>query len=280
MPSQITFGDGNTIDYEYGSDGRKLRTVHQTGNTILTTDYCGNAIYENGSLKLLLTETGYVSFPDKKFHFCLKDHQGNVRVVADKDGKLEEMNDYYPFGGIFTTSTNVQPYKYNGKELDRASGLNLYDYGARHYDAAIGKWYVQDPLNEMNNANPYLFCFNNPLRYVDIMGLDTIPVSQLPEKWSNFNENKDVVSLNEVAISGNLSEEMIHLGINMIGAWSTIKAGSKYTEYSWPLKGGYFINSKGKRYPIAALKLNQKGKVRGVKALRRDAAKVKKLQGC
>ena len=168
LPSQITFGDGNTIDYEYGSDGRKLRTVHQTGNTILTTDYCGNAIYENGSLKLLLTETGYVSFPDKKFHFYLKDHQGNVRVVADKDGKLEETNDYYPFGGTFTTSTSVQPYKYNGKELDRVSGLNLYDYGARYYDATIGRWCMVDSLSEKYYLfNSYNYCGNNPARYVD-----------------------------------------------------------------------------------------------------------------
>ena len=168
LPSQITFSDGNTIDYEYGSDRRKLRTVHQTGNTILTTDYCGNAIYENGSLKLLLTETGYVSFPDKKFHFYLKDHQGNVRVVADKDGKLEETNDYYPFGGTFTTSTSVQPYKYNGKELDRVSGLNLYDYGARYYDATIGRWCMVDSLSEKYYSfNSYNYCGNNPARYVD-----------------------------------------------------------------------------------------------------------------
>ena len=171
LPSQITFSDGNTIDYEYGSDGRKLRTVHQTGNTILTTDYCGNAIYENGSLKLLLTETGYVSFPDKKFHFYLKDHQGNVRVVADKDGKLEETNDYYPFGGTFTTSTSVQPYKYNGKELDRVSGLNLYDYGARYYDATIGRWCMVDSLSEKYYSfNSYNYCGNNPARYVDLDG--------------------------------------------------------------------------------------------------------------
>ena len=168
LPSQITFSDGNTIDYEYGSDRRKLRTVHQTGNTILTTDYCGNAIYENGSLKLLLTETGYVSFPDKKFHFYLKDHQGNVRVVADKDGKLEETNDYYPFGGTFTTSTSVQSYKYNGKELDRVSGLNLYDYGARYYDATIGRWCMVDSLSEKYYSfNSYNYCGNNPARYVD-----------------------------------------------------------------------------------------------------------------
>ena len=168
LPSQITFSDGNTIDYEYGPDGRKLRTVHQTGNTILTTDYCGNAIYENGSLKLLLTETGYVSFPDKKFHFYLKDHQGYVRVVADKDGKLEETNDYYPFGGTFTTSTSVQSYKYNGKELDRVSGLNLYDYGARYYDATIGRWCMVDSLSEKYYSfNSYNYCGNNPARYVD-----------------------------------------------------------------------------------------------------------------
>ena len=123
MPSQVIFADGKSIEYEYLADGRRFRTVHQTGATSLTTDYCGNAIYENGSLKMLLNETGYISFPDKKFHFYLKDHLGNVRVVADKDGNVEEANNYYPFGGLFTTASNVQPYKYNGKELDRKSGL-------------------------------------------------------------------------------------------------------------------------------------------------------------
>ena len=179
LPSQITFGDGNTIDYEYGSDGRKLRTVHQTGNTILTTDYCGNAIYENGSLKLLLTETGYVSFPDKKFHFYLKDHQGNVRVVADKDGKLEETNDYYPFGGTFTTSTSVQSYKYNGKELDRKNGLDWYDYGARMYDVAIGRFVTTDIMEEKYySISPYVYVVNNPLKYIDLRG-DSISVADL-----------------------------------------------------------------------------------------------------
>ena len=53
-----------------------------------------------------------MSFPDRKFHFYLKNHQGNVRVVADKDGNVEETNNCYPFGGTFTSTNNVQPYKY------------------------------------------------------------------------------------------------------------------------------------------------------------------------
>ncbi|THG53373.1 RHS repeat-associated core domain-containing protein, partial [Bacteroides faecichinchillae] len=173
LPSQITLAGSNSIDYEYGADGTKLRTVHKTGAATLTTDYCGNAVYENGVLRMLLNEAGYVSFPDRKFHFYLKDHQGNVRVVADKDGNVEETNAYYPFGGTFTSTNSVQPYKYNGKELDTRNGLNWYDYGARHYDAAIGRWHAIDPKCEKYNyLSPYVYCNNGPIDKIDPTGED------------------------------------------------------------------------------------------------------------
>ena len=104
-----------------------------------TTDYCGNVIYENGKQKLLLTEEGYVTLNDNKYHCSLKDHQGNNRVTVSAIGAVEETNHYYPFGGVFVSVSNVQPYKYNGKELDMKKGLNWYDYGARRYDATIGR---------------------------------------------------------------------------------------------------------------------------------------------
>ena len=168
LPSQVIFVDGNVIEYEYGSDGRKLRTAHVINGVTSITDYCGNAIYENGSLKMLLNEAGYISFPDKKFHFYLKDHQGNIRVVADKDGNVEETNDYYPFGGLFTASRGVQPYKYNGKELDRKNGIDWYDYGARMYDATLGGWTTIDPQSEkLYTVSPYTYCINDPIKHRD-----------------------------------------------------------------------------------------------------------------
>ena len=171
LPSQVSFTEGNVIEYEYGADGRKLRTLHMVNNVTSTTDYCGNAIYENGSLKMLLNEAGYISFPDKKFHFYLKDHQGNIRVVADKDGNVEETNDYYPFGGLFTASTSVQPYKYNGKELDRKNGIDWYDYGARHYDPAIGRFTTVDPMiDKYYPLTPYGYCGGNPICHRDEEG--------------------------------------------------------------------------------------------------------------
>ncbi len=58
LPDWVIFGNGNSILYDYGADGMKLRTVHTTGSTTLTTDYCGNAVYENDVLKMLLNEVG------------------------------------------------------------------------------------------------------------------------------------------------------------------------------------------------------------------------------
>ena len=177
LPSVVTFSDGSTITYTYAADGTKLKTVHKTGSTTTTTDYCGNVVYENGVQKLLLTDEGYVTLSDSKYHYYLKDHQGNNRVVINQSGTVEETNHYYPFGGVFASSGNVQPYKYNGKELDVKKGLNWYDYGARHYDAALGRFTTVDPLSEKYYPiGMYAYCNNNPVRYIDPTGMFTSPI--------------------------------------------------------------------------------------------------------
>ena len=200
LPNMVTFSDGSTIAYTYGADGTKLKTVHKTGSTTTTTDYCGNVVYENGVQKLLLTDEGYVTLSDGKYHYYLKDHQGNNRVVINQSGTVEETNHYYPFGGVFASSGNVQPYKYNGKELDAKKGLNWYDYGARHYDAALGRFTTVDPSAEnYYSTSPFTYCLNNPLNYIDPLGTDTVDVKDVD--WNKFDPKKDVVALDEVAVS-------------------------------------------------------------------------------
>ncbi|WP_333698550.1 RHS repeat domain-containing protein [Bacteroides congonensis] len=171
LPSKITFGDGNSVSYMYAADGRKLQTVHTINGAITTTDYAGNMIYENGTLKRILVDGGYNE--NGEYYFYLKDHLGNNRVVARQDGTVVETNDYYPYGMTFveSTATNAQPYKYNGKELDTKGGLNLYDYGARHYDPVLGRFMTMDPMAEKYYSwSPYAYCLNNPLKYIDPNG--------------------------------------------------------------------------------------------------------------
>ena len=145
---------------------------------VTTVDYCGDFIYVNGKLKRMLFPGGYVTFRNDsiehpEYHFYLTDHQGNIRVVANQNGEVEQVNHYYPYGGLMGESTNsdAQPYKYNGKELDRHHGLDWYDYGARWYNGI--SWMNMDPHAESYyDVTPYGYCHNNPMNKIDPTGMD------------------------------------------------------------------------------------------------------------
>ncbi len=63
-------------------------------------------------------------------------------------------------------------YQYNGKELNEDFGLGLYDYGARWYDPAIGRWNHIDPLSEKYfSQTGYQYVSNNPVLMIDPFGL-------------------------------------------------------------------------------------------------------------
>ena len=177
-------------EYTYSAGGQKLKVVQKwnpnysttpvIGSAInttaltqsKTTDYVGNKIYENGTLKRILIDGGYIE--GNVYHYYLTDHLGNNRVVVNASGTLVQKNHYYPFGSIFagTTGPDKQPYKYNGKELDQMHGLNLYDYSARYYESAIGRFSSVDPLaEEYYSVSPYVYCLNNPLLFVDENGM-------------------------------------------------------------------------------------------------------------
>lgn len=107
------------------------------------------------------------------YHYYMKDYQGNNRVVMDQNSSFEQITHYYPFGGLFGQGmgTAVQQYKYGGKYLERMHRLDWYDFGARHYDSAIGRFHTMDPLCEKYySMSPYAYCDNNPINNVDLRG--------------------------------------------------------------------------------------------------------------
>lgn len=175
--SCITFNNGFKTKYVYDAGGSKLRTIHEALTTN-TTDYIGDFIFEDGKLSKYQFEGGYCSFDSNlapTYHYYEKDHLGSIRMVVNENGTVEQINHYYPFGGVYgdlTYNSELQRNKYIGKEFDHTSGLDWYDHGARMYDAAKGNWDRVDKLAEKYcSINPYIYSINNPITYLDLDGL-------------------------------------------------------------------------------------------------------------
>jgi RHS repeat-associated protein len=93
----------------------------------------------------------------------LSDNLGNTRVTFDTQSgsaKMQQQDDYYPFGMDIIRSAASPPnkYLYNKKELQ--DGITEYDYGARFYDPVIAIWTMVDPLAEKSRNKILFIKFN------------------------------------------------------------------------------------------------------------------------
>jgi RHS repeat-associated protein len=193
LPNRIRFGTTGTIYINNDAAGVRQKKSVQQGSTTYVTEYNGMFIYMGLStaqpeLQHFQQPEGYVQRESNgsfSYIYQYKDHLGNIRMSykqAANGLEVIEEDNYYAFGlkhagynAIVSSNGNsqAQKYKYNGKELQEDLNLNLYDYGARHYDAAIGKWMSIDPLAETSRRwTPYNYCYNNPLYFIDPDGME------------------------------------------------------------------------------------------------------------
>ncbi|TRW21500.1 RHS repeat-associated core domain-containing protein [Flavobacterium zepuense] len=165
----------------------------------------------------------------------LKRAAGNSEII--------EENNYYAFGmqhkgynNVVSTNGNpqAQKYKYNGKELQDELGLNMYDYGARNYDPALGRWFNIDPKAETSRRwSPYTYCYDNPLRFTDPDGMQA-------DDW--VKKGKSLV-YDEAVTSNQQAVDKYGSGAQVVNDDSTITPVNGYS-YGYTLKGdGTVINS-------------------------------------
>ena len=182
---KIQFSNSNIIRYTYAVDGTKLQEIHQlatvnasgTTYTNETKNYYGPLIVKTGYPQILQFDGGYATFANggafEGWHYYISDYMSNNRMVVC-DSIIEQINHYYPYGGIIgdiSTNQSFQNYKFEGKELDRTFGLDNYDIQARQYFAMAPSWDRIDPLAEKYyGISPYSYCMGDPVNFGDYNG--------------------------------------------------------------------------------------------------------------
>ena len=134
----------------------------------------GEAV-KNGQPSMYLFDGGYASFNSNGavdgWHYYIQDYMGNNRMVINKNGTVEQVTHYYPYGGVIgdiSTDESLQKYKFEGKELDRTFGLDNYDIHARQYFAMAPMWDRIDKLAEkFYGFSPYAYCGGDPVNRID-----------------------------------------------------------------------------------------------------------------
>jgi RHS repeat-associated protein len=182
----------NATPVVYDAAGRKWRwgsgpTARETFNGI---------DFVEGKLEGFLHDKGRIAPERNEFggiarlraEYWRQDHLGNTRVAfSDQNGdgfittrdnpatpendvEIMQENHYYPFGmnhdgRWFGPQDPENRYTYNGKEYNPELGLDWYDYGARWYDAALGRFTGIDLFAEKyTSLASYHYCSNNPVR--------------------------------------------------------------------------------------------------------------------
>ena len=224
------------IFYIYTAKGEKLRVISQD-----TSDYCGNTVYKNGELSYILMPEGrIITNGGFTFEYFIKDHLGNTRAIVNQASKLTETDNYYPFGmRIKALSSSVaQPenqYLYNGKELQEDFGLDWYDYGARFYDAQLGRWHVIDPKAEdYVFQSPYVYAANNPIKFIDVNG------KYADEYDVKYDASTGTVKSTWVSNKGGANTD--YYNVNYNGNTYTVVRYNTYNQEA-------VYNEKGQKYP-------------------------------
>ena len=268
LPDTIQFQNGNQIINSYLADGRKVKAVYKTYSTgiVVPQDavYHGNAYYDVSTdewdghymyrswygdtprMFMVQTPEGYVgadyvgidSHRNYAYYYYVHDHLGNVRITRNSQGYYADQSlEYYPSGVLFGRSTEKerQPYMFGGKELVSMHGPNEYDFTGRWQYSIIPSFTSLDPLCEKYySVSPYVYCLNNPLKYVDPDGKQVIPVPApvpiplpiyYPPHQTSTISDQDIIRAVNSGVEGvkrTMQTNLVILSAVFLPAWSSL----------------------------------------------------------
>lgn len=179
--TQVILPDGTQIDYII--DGQNRRVGKKVNGTLaqgfLYQDQLNPIVELDGSNNIVsrFVYGTKANVPDYMIksgvtYRIISDHLGSPRLVINtSDGSIAQQISYDDFGNITSDSNpGFQPFGFAGGLYDTQT--RLVRFGARDYDAEVGRWTAKDPiLFNGGDTNLYGYVMNDPVNWIDSLGL-------------------------------------------------------------------------------------------------------------
>ena len=177
LPEQIEFGTTKRIENIYDAEGLKLSQKFVNGSTTIQTDYMGDLIYRNDSLKTIFHDEGRIFFDSLQtphYQFFIIDNLGNTRIIIERvnaNTALVQETHYGAWGEILEGigQTGDWNFLFQGNEFVDFADYNTYDFNLRQYDPYRGQFDGIDPVDNYSVGGTVAM-LNNPLTFTDKNG--------------------------------------------------------------------------------------------------------------
>jgi RHS repeat-associated protein len=182
----IQYADGSRTEFTYDAFSRRMRILEKDDQGDPVTDkrllWEGTGIAQErgaGNTVIKRYSTQGLALADDTTYFYTRDHLGSIRQVTDEGEAVVEHYTYDPYG-VPTASAPGGPnnyrladFRYTGHYHHEKSNLHLAMY--RAYDAELGVWISEDPIEEEGGINLYRYVGNASLLVYDLLGLRGYP---------------------------------------------------------------------------------------------------------
>ncbi len=197
-----------------------MRNCKYTGGvTTFFIWHNGNLVYEYNDYETGGTAYTYglslISSDDYKY---VLDGHGSVMAVFDNETNFfVRWYDYDAFGNTNNDPTDTNPFRYCAEYFDTET--QSYYLRARNYNPSNGRFTQVDPIKD--GLNWYVYCNNNPLKYVDPSGLTYViawsygkaDLKPYTDAQGNVNWTKFTAENSFARAAATRKQELIDMGV-------------------------------------------------------------------